>query len=146
MVVLPKDITKHIKSFIPRDDSFKSQTADIIKEHMLFMEDANDRMLNTRCFNSPPISLLNNFPDFILSRRGKWILRGWYVRRKYHFLKDNNFNMYNYIINVMRKEIVLLLFIFHALHFIQRNYLSKCFKEEENIILATTSNFFNETL
>jgi hypothetical protein len=46
----------------------------------------------------------------------------------------------------MRKEIVLLLFGFHALHFIQRNYLSKCFKEEEAYILATASNLFNETL
>ena len=47
----------------------------------------------------------------------------------------------------MRKEIVLLLFIFHALHFIQRNYLSKCFKEEEEeeVIMEISSSFINDT-
>jgi len=81
MIAFPKEIIYHIKSFIPRDDSFKSPTSDIIKEHLLYMKDANDSMLNYRRFNPPPIKLFNNFPEFILSRRSKWMLKGWYIKR-----------------------------------------------------------------
>ena len=87
MIAFPKEIINHIKSFIPRDDSFKTPTADIIKEHLLYMKDANDKMLNIRYFNPPPIKLFNNFPEFILSRRGKWMLKGWYIKRKIPFLE-----------------------------------------------------------
>jgi hypothetical protein len=80
MIAFPKEIINNIKSFIPRDDSFKSPTADIIKEYLLYMKDANKKLCR-RCFNPPPIILFTSFPDFILSRRGKWFIEGWYKKR-----------------------------------------------------------------
>jgi len=90
MIAFPKEIINHIKSFIPRDDSFKSRTAAIINEYLLYMKDANYSMINCRRFNPPPINLYNSFPEFILSCRGKrtikhWYEKSWYVKRKIEF-------------------------------------------------------------
>lgn len=87
MIELPEHIIDNIKSFIPRDKDYKSNTADIIKEHLLYMKDANATMLNERRFNKPPIKLFNSFPEFILSHRGKWVMRGWYIKRRIPFLE-----------------------------------------------------------